>query len=167
MYHFLIPQIHHPANLWPSLFLGTEFINWGGLPPVPRCLPAVSEFTPVWGVIPLHLVPLHPGDIQTPCPPQISPSSRDPSGFLTMKPLQKIQHRHGYHPTFTTIQQQWLCHWLIQHTTDPYRCSSLLQHPQNQPTTSPHFLQVLEQHRPIAIFISDSTPKVGEGLWRC
>ena len=49
--------------------------KWVNMPPVLIWLPAVSECTPVCGVIPRLLVPPPPGDIPTPLPPHILPSS--------------------------------------------------------------------------------------------
>ena len=47
--------------------------KWGGISPVPRWYPDVSECTPVWG--PLLLVTPPPRDITTTRPPHVLPSS--------------------------------------------------------------------------------------------
>ena len=72
------PQIHLPRpdpNISSSGFSPASALpwrrvhKWGGIPPVPLCLTVVSECTPVWGIIPLLIVPPPLGDIPTPCPP--------------------------------------------------------------------------------------------------
>ena len=65
------PSGSSPASSLPQYIVH----KWGGMLPVPRWSPAVSECTPVWGVSLMLLVPPPSGDITTPRPPHVSLSS--------------------------------------------------------------------------------------------
>ena len=130
--------------------------RWGGMTPVPRWLPYVSECTPVWGIIPLLLAPPPPGDI-----PTFFRHPHNPSVRPVVKPLQDLQNFPRHHPTFSALQHHCMCHCFVHHPMSPHCCSHLCRHLIYHPPPSPHFLQVLEHCYPITIFVRDLTPKVG------
>ena len=142
------PQIHLPCPdtaissyvSYPS-YSPPEYIvhKLGIIPPVPLWLTAVYECTPEWGVIQQLLIPPPPGDITTPCPPHVSPSSPLslclPNGETPPGPSTSPFN----HPTLTVVQQKILCHIFIHHPMDPHCCSRICQHPQNNPPVSALF----------------------------